>query len=789
MPCCHGVRAGERGGGGARQRDGSVGVQRHGDRGAGLHVFRRGSGDVDRVTDLVGAVGRGGREGGDRRGDRIEGERRVAGKCRLWIAGRIALHSRHRDQTIPERATVFDGQFDGLGSPRSDEVLDDGIRPTGKRNRDRRAGLTGDGDDTGRLNRLGGAGSIRNIRAERERWCVGHQRIERKRKRRGRRQVAESVGPCRRHRDGAAAERLGLALYEHDILRGTCADDRLRQRFVTVGEGDRDRKRSRSRDAHDTVRLNGLDEADRRGDPGPENHGRSGKRHGRQRGVVAYLGRKHLVLCSHAELVDLSVGEAVDGRATRRRDPVVEQRPCRVARQFVFNHVIDDRGSPGHRWHRPGELHLPVAERAVHCQPSRCSRQVLEHDEERRGTVALVRQDRITGEVGDHVRRDTIQRRLLHGNPVGAEGEDRRGSEDDPVRRIEVIEGVVRPSDEQCAVPPYIERPRHHRRRVDADPVIVKLQFDRRDTAGISLQEPHTIRGGILVGRSVVERHRERGEGLHEVGAIDRTAILEHVAAEAGRIRLGGIVAPQLPVEIAVRSDDRGIGNSQRLLHRDRRRPVGKRVDAAVDRRRSRPQVVIAGGGVDERIGIESQRLAFCEAGNLRRGVPVGRGAHHCVGLARGIHANAQRKVREQVVEQGGAGVFVHHDSRSRRILRSDDRVVDDSTEGHGRNRHDARVGVAAEADARRAACGDNVVRDDDARNEPRRVRSGRVEHDAGGRGVRGPITARIDADSIGLGIGDEVAVDDELPLLTEMVRITKQPVRARQDGIGVERA
>ena len=117
------------------------------------------------------------------------------------------------------------------------------------------------------------------------------------------------------------------------------------------------------------------------------------------------------------------------------------------------------------------------------------------------------------------------------------------------------------------------------------------------------------------------------------------------------------------------------------------------------------------------------------------------------------------------------------------------DRVVDDPAVGDSRQRHVAGVRVATEEDAGGAAGRDHVVRDHRARHE-----AGGVEHrQTRGHALVGCVgadiaEARVDADAVGEGIADRVALDQELPLLAGLVGIAKRPVACHQVGVGVDR-
>ena len=298
-----------------------------------------------------------------------------------------------------------------------------------------------------------------------------------------------------------------------------------------------------------------------------------------------------------------------------------------------------------------------------------------------------------------------------------------------------------------------MEGGRDHGRPVDADAVVVELDLETRDAAGGLLHEPHGVGCGVLVGRRVVERDRECGRRLSEVHAIDRAPVFEDVAAEAGRVRLKRVVGTELAVEIMVGGDDPRLRNPERQLDRYIARAIVERIDAAVDRRRSSPQVVVAGSGVDERVGGERDRLVFGDAGDLCRGVPISRRADDRVCLAGGVNGDALGEIGEQIVEQCGSRVFIHHDAGACILRHAHDRVVRDPAERHRRRRDGATIGFAAEENAGRAALGQNVVCDHNARHESGRIRRGRIEHGTRSRGVRGPVTARVDADPVGLRV------------------------------------
>ncbi len=117
------------------------------------------------------------------------------------------------------------------------------------------------------------------------------------------------------------------------------------------------------------------------------------------------------------------------------------------------------------------------------------------------------------------------------------------------------------------------------------------------------------------------------------------------------------------------------------------------------------------------------------------------------------------------------------------------DRVVDEPTVGHGRKRNVARVRVATEEDAGGAAGGDDVVADHHARHEASRVEHRQARRHAliGGVGADVPGT-RVDADAVGEGVADRVALDQELSLLPGLVGIAESAIAGDQIGIGVDR-
>ena len=185
--------------------------------------------------------------------------------------------------------------------------------------------------------------------------------------------------------------------------------------------------------------------------------------------------------------------------------------------------------------------------------------------------------------------------------------------------------------------------------------------------------------------------------------------------------------------------------------------------------------------------------MALRDAGDLRGGVPVGRGADDRVGGAAGIDSYALLEIGEEVVEQRRTRVFVDGHANTRRLRAAVDRVVDDPAVGHSRQRNVARVRVAAKEDAGGAAGGDDVVGDHHARHE-----AGGVEHRQARRHAlvwcvgASVAEARVDADAVGEGIADRVALDQELPLLAGLVSIAKgpnkRPVAGHQVGVGVDR-
>ncbi len=306
---------------------------------------------------------------------------------------------------------------------------------------------------------------------------------------------------------------------------------------------------------------------------------------------------------------------------------------------------------------------------------------VGQRDRERRRTIDLVGQELVVGQVSEqawHARHACLRRRR---QDVLAHREDGRRLEHHAVIVLEIPEQIVGALDEHDTVSGEGECSLAHGRRVDAHADVIELEFELRHAACRGQLKPNRVGiQRVFVVGAVIERVEQRERRLRGIDAVHRAAVDEGVAPEAGQARLRGIVAAELAVAVAVRRDDRGLWDADCRGDGDVPRPVGQRVERAVDRLGAGVQIEVAGRSVHERIRSECDLLALRAARDLRGGVPVGRRADHGVGRTAGIDRHALRKVGEQIVEQRRARIL--GDGHARALRARVDEAERDGTGG-----------------------------------------------------------------------------------------------------------
>ena len=381
----------------------------------------------------------------------------------------------------------------------------------------------------------------------------------------------------------------------------------------------------------------------------------------------------------HAEYIRGSIAEP---RHRGRRGKADRDRgPRDAGKRPVFDFVPHKRRVVGEGG-IPGEGHRRIASRGDHVR--RHAGHVGQRDRERRRAIDLVRQELVVGKVGEqtrHARHTRLRRRCQH---VLAHREDGRRLEHHAVVVLEIPEQIVGALDEHDAIAGEGKRGLAHGRRVDAHADVVELEFELRHAACRGQLEPNRVGiERILVVGAVVERVEQRERGLRGIDPVNRTAVFKGVAAEARQACLCGIVAAELAETVAVGGNDWRLWDADCRGDGDVPRPVGQRVERAVDRLRAGVEVEVAGGGVHERISSERDLLALRAARDLGGGVPVGRRADHGVGRTAGIDRHTLPKVGEQVVEQRRTCIF--GDGHARALRARVDEAERDRTGGGGR--------------------------------------------------------------------------------------------------------
>ena len=294
-----------------------------------------------------------------------------------------------------------------------------------------------------------------------------------------------------------------------------------------------------------------------------------------------------------------------------------------------------------------------------------------EHDRELGRLVEPIGLQRVAGQVLDGLAENDVVGVALvpHALP---------GKEIDDVVRGVVLEEIVDLVDERDGVGRVVVlvHGQHHvggRHRGVVDPRAGVGKLHREVLLGQRGRDPGQAgidvgAGGVVVGGGGERRYR-----AGEVRAIDRPAVLVDVRAQAGvagHVRVGDA---ELALEIVVRRQDRGTGNSQRLADRDHRRPVVELVVRAVDLGgilgrveirdplRRVDEQLLARRGIDRvRVGVGrkvvGQRVVLVQrVPDDRRAGKVARRRQDVDPLVEGVH---------DVVHQGRAGVVLDEDAR-----------------------------------------------------------------------------------------------------------------------------
>ena len=188
-------------------------------------------------------------------------------------------------------------------------------------------------------------------------------------------------------------------------------------------------------------------------------------------------------------------------------------------------------------------------------------------------------------------------------NDVRAQPEHGGRLKDNLIAGFEKAEYVVGALHERRALPRDGECIACHRRLVDTDANVTKLQGDARLRAGV-LAKHHDVwtRGGQII-EAFVKREGECRRRLEEIDTIDSAAVLVDAAAEAGLAGLARVVAAELAIEIAFGGQNGRSADADGGRDRHKLASILERVERAVDDRAALHGIEVAPGCIDERIG------------------------------------------------------------------------------------------------------------------------------------------------------------------------------------------